>query len=62
MDRLNKRIGAVGATFFIGGLLLTFGAVGGMEDPAKEAYFVEQCAAALIGCLWMLVGARLLKD
>jgi hypothetical protein len=26
-----------------------FGAVGGMEDPAKEAYFLEQCLVALVG-------------
>ena len=31
------------------GLLLTFGAVGGMEDPAKVDYFVEQFIAALVG-------------
>jgi hypothetical protein len=62
MDKLNKRIGAVGAVFFIGGLLLMFGAVGGMDDPSKEAYFIEQAAAAVIGGFWMLVGARLLQD
>ncbi len=62
MDKLNKRVGALGATFFIGGLLLMFGAVGGMDDPSKEAYLVEQAAAALIGGFWMLVGARLLQD
>ncbi len=62
MDKLNKRVGALGATFFFGGLLLMFGAVGGMEDPSKEAYFIQQCAAALIGGFWMLVGARLLED
>jgi hypothetical protein len=62
MDKLNKRVGALGAAFFFGGLLLMFGAVGGMDDPTKEAYFIEQCAAAVIGGFWMLVGARLLKD
>jgi hypothetical protein len=62
MDRLNKRVGALGATFFFGGLLLMFGAVGGMEDPAKEAYFLEQCLAAVVGMSWMLVGTRLLQD
>ncbi len=31
------------------GFLLMFGAVGGMEDPAKEAYFIEQCLVALLG-------------
>ena len=62
MDKLNKRVGAVGATFFFGGLMLMFGAVGGMDDPTKEAYFIQQCAAAAIGGFWMLVGARLLRD
>jgi peptidoglycan/LPS O-acetylase OafA/YrhL len=31
------------------GFLLMFGAVGGMEDPSKEAYFLEQCLVALVG-------------
>ena len=31
------------------GFLLMFGAVGGMEDPAKADYFLEQCLVALIG-------------
>lgn len=31
------------------GFLLMFGAVGGMEDPAKADYFVEQLAVALVG-------------
>jgi hypothetical protein len=39
------------------GLLLTFGAVGGMEDPAKAEYFVEQCLAALVGLGLMFCGA-----
>ena len=34
---------------FFFGLLLTFGAVGGMEDPTKIQYFGEQIAAALVG-------------
>lgn len=62
MDKLNKRIGAVGAAFLFGGFLLVFGAVGGMEDPAKEAYFLHQVAAAAMGLFWMFVGTRLLRD
>jgi hypothetical protein len=31
------------------GFLLMFGAVGGMEDPAKADYFLEQCLVALVG-------------
>jgi hypothetical protein len=47
---------------FIIGLLLTFGAVGGMEDPAKEAYFLEQCLAALVGLAVMFWGTAKLVD
>jgi len=31
------------------GLLMVMGAVGGMEDPTKMDYFVEQLAVALTG-------------
>ena len=31
------------------GFLLMFGAVGGMEDPAKANYFAEQLLIALVG-------------
>ena len=48
------------AVFLFGGFLLMFGAVGGMEDPAKEAYFVQQVAAALAGMFFSLVGVMLL--
>jgi hypothetical protein len=44
------------------GLLLTFGAVGGMEDPAKEAYFLEQLSVALVGLLLMFVGTVALNN
>ena len=51
---------AAAMAFF--GLLLTFGAVGGMEDPTKEAYFLEQLAVALVGLALMFVGALALND
>ena len=44
------------------GLLLTFGAVGGMEDPAKMDYFVEQLIVALVGLLLMFVGTLALNN
>lgn len=44
------------------GFLLTFGAVGGMEDPAKEAWFLEQCAVALVGLALMAVGVLGLQN
>jgi hypothetical protein len=62
MDRLNKRIGAVGAAFIFGGFLLMFGAVGGMDDPSKADYFWAQVATAAIGIMWAWVGVRLLRD
>lgn len=62
MDKLNKRIGALGAAFLFGGFLLAFGAVGGMDDPAKADYFWAQVSAAAVGIMWMAVGVRLIKD
>ncbi len=62
MEKLNKRVGAVGAAFLIGGLLLAFGAVGGMDNPDQANYFWAQTATAALGLLWMWVGVRLLQD
>lgn len=62
MDKLNKRIGALGGVFLIGGMLLAFGAVGGMENPDQVDYFWAQAATAALGCLWMWVGVRLIRD
>jgi hypothetical protein len=62
MDKLNKRIGALGGILLVGGVLLVFGAVGGMENPDQVDYFWAQTVTAAIGILWMAVGVRLLKD
>jgi hypothetical protein len=62
MDKLNKRIGALGGIFLVGGFLLVFGAVGGMENPDQANYFWAQIATAAVGLLWMWVGARLVGD
>jgi hypothetical protein len=43
---MTTRISGIMLAF---GFLLMFGAVGGMEDPSKEAYFLEQCLVALVG-------------
>ena len=51
---------AAAIAFF--GLLLTFGAVGGMEDPAKADLFLEQCAAALVGLGLMFCGVLGLEN
>ena len=39
------------------GLLLVFGAVGGMEDVTKAEFFVEQLATAVVGLGLMFCGA-----
>ena len=44
------------------GLLLTFGAVGGMEDPDKVDYFVEQLIVALVGLGLMACGVLGLQN
>lgn len=48
------------AVFLFGGFLLMFGAVGGMDDPAKADYFVQQLAAAAAGIFFAFVGVMLL--
>ena len=48
------------AAFLFGGFLLMFGAVGGMEDPAKADYFVEQLVVAAAGIFFAFVGVMLL--
>ena len=47
-------------TFILGGFLLVFGAVGGMDDPDQADYFIEQLAAAVTGLFFMFVGTALL--
>lgn len=51
---------AAAMAFF--GLLLVFGAVGGMEDPAKMDYFLEQCLVALLGLALMACGVLGLQN
>lgn len=45
------------------GFLLAFGAVGGMEDPTKQQYFLEQLSVAIVGLGLAWVGTlRLSQD
>lgn len=44
------------------GFMLMFGAVGGMDDPAKADYFVEQALVALAGMLMMFVAVKIEVD
>ena len=51
----------LGAAFIIGGLLIAFGAVGGMEQQ-PEASLLAQTLAAVSGLVLMFVGTRLIKE
>ncbi len=51
----------IGAAFILGGLLIAFGAVGGMEQQ-PEASLLAQCLAAASGLFLMFVGTRLIKE
>lgn len=44
------------------GLLMVFGAVGGMEDPLKADYFWEQCLVALVGLAMMFSATLALNN
>lgn len=50
-----------GSIRFIGGLLLTFGAVGTL-DVNPEANVLVQFALAMVGCGIMYSGIRAMKD
>jgi len=43
------------------GFLLAFGAVGGMEDPSKADYFIEQFIIAIVGLALAGCGALALN-
>ena len=51
----------LGTVFFLGGLLIAFGAVGGMEHE-PEASLAAQCLAAITGLSLMFVGTKLIKE
>ncbi len=44
------------------GFLLAFGAVGGMEDPTKADYFLEQLIVAVLGLGLAGCGTLALKN
>jgi hypothetical protein len=44
------------------GFLLMFGAVGGMDDPSKADYFLEQCLVALVGMGLAFCGSLALNN
>jgi hypothetical protein len=49
-------------TAIFGGILMMFGAVGGMEDPSKAHLFLEQCIVAAAGLCFAIVGTVLLPE
>lgn len=51
----------LGAAYIIGGLLLTMGAVGGMETQ-PEASLLMQCLAAISGLVLMYTGTKLIEE
>lgn len=55
---MNTKTSAI--IFFLG-FLLTFGAVGGMENPDQAQYFLEQILTAAVGLGLMWVGTLGLK-
>jgi 4-hydroxybenzoate polyprenyltransferase len=42
----------------VAGLLLTLGAVGGMENPDQAEFFLEQIGLAVLGLILMAWAAR----
>ena len=51
----------LGLAFFLGGLLIAFGAVGGMEQQ-PQASLLAQCLAAISGLILMYTGTKLIKE
>lgn len=51
---------AAAVVFFLG-LLITFGAVGGMEQPEQADYLLEQILVALVGLAMMWFATPALK-
>ena len=62
MEKLNRRLGAVGGAFMLGGLMLMFGAVGGMDNPELADHFWAQVATAAVGAMWAWVGTLMIRD
>lgn len=58
---MEKKLGALGGAFIMGGLIITAGAVGGMEQQPEVPLAVHLLAAAS-GLFMMFVGTRLVKE
>lgn len=55
-------MGKLAFAFIVGGFLMVFGAVGGMDNPEQAEYFVEQLAMAVAGLFFMFVGTKILPQ
>ncbi len=58
---MERKLGALGGAFVMGGLLITAGAVGGMEQQPDVPLVVHLLAAAS-GLFMMFVGTLLVKE
>ena len=55
------KLSTLGSTFVVGGLLIAFGALGGMEAQ-PEVPLLTHVLAALSGVIMMAVGVKLIKE
>lgn len=62
MKQVQRRLEAVGAVSVLGGVVLVFAAIGGLDNPEQEAYWLVQICLAVVGLAWMWLGARLLRS
>ena len=58
---MERKLGALGGAMVMGGLLIAFGAVGGMETQPDVPLLIHLLAAAS-GLFMMWVGTRLIKE
>lgn len=58
---MERKLGALGGAFLMGGLLITAGSVGGMEQQPDIPLYVHLLAAAS-GLLMMFVGTKLIRE
>ena len=58
---MEKKLGAVGGAFIMGGIVIAMGAVGGMEQQPEVPLYIHLLAAAS-GLFMMFVGTKLIKE
>jgi len=58
---MERKLSALGGAFILGGLLIAFGSVGGMEQQPDVPLYIHLLAAAL-GLIMMFVGTRLISE